>query len=58
MTEDAPQRVRVRELLEAGHTRRQIAERLGISRQRVHQHVHALRQLGWIPPTEEEDADE
>jgi biotin operon repressor len=52
VTEPAPQRERVRELLETGHTRRQIAERLGISRQRVHQHVHALRQLGWRPPTE------
>jgi biotin operon repressor len=50
----APQRERVRLLLEAGRTRRQIAEELGISRQRVHQHINALRQSGWVPPVDRE----
>jgi DNA-binding CsgD family transcriptional regulator len=48
----APQREQVRLLLEAGHKPREIAERLGISRQRVYQHLNALRQLGWVPPRE------
>jgi len=53
----APQRERVRQLLEAGRTRREVAEELGISRQRVHQHVNALRQSGWILPVERDGVD-
>jgi DNA-binding CsgD family transcriptional regulator len=49
----APARERVKELIEMGLRPRQVALALGISIQRVHQHITKLRELGELPPKEE-----
>lgn len=48
----APTREKVVKLMKRGKTPKDIAWTLGISRQRVYQHIDRARQLGELPPAE------
>lgn len=48
----APVRSAVLSRLQAGQSPRDVAEALGISTQRVYQHMARLRELGELPPSE------
>lgn len=51
-TPRAPQRTKVRDMSRSGLSPREIAGALGISTQRVYQHLTRLRALGELPRSE------